>query len=92
MYFVYLESFLKSLHKSGIWNKKFLDCNIKSWFVAMLCMTALLFLLGCENTRHSIGVTGKPLATDGKFEDTLKFNYKIIFGKIRSKKSEEDDD
>ena len=51
-----------------------------------------LFLGACENTRHSIGLTGKPLASDGKFEDTLKFQYKIIFGKIRSKKSEEDDD
>ena len=37
-----------------------------------------LFLGACENTRHSIGLTGKPLASDGKFEDTLKFQYKII--------------
>ena len=60
------------------------------YLVVLLFLT--LFLSACENTRHSIGLTGKPLATDGKFEDTLKFNYKIIFGKIRSKKSEEDDD
>ena len=60
------------------------------YLVLLLFLT--LFLSACENTRHSIGLTGKPLATDGKFEDTLKFNYKIIFGKIRSKKSEEDDD
>ena len=53
----------------------------------------LSFLLGaCENTRHSIGVTGKPLATGNKFEDSVKFNYKIIFGKVRSKKEEDDDD
>ena len=53
----------------------------------------LSLLLGaCENTRHSIGVTGKPLATGNKFEDSVKFNYKIIFGKIRSKNTEEDDD
>ena len=53
----------------------------------------LSLLLGaCENTRHSIGITGKPLATDNKFEDSIKFNYKIIFGKIRSKNTEEDDD
>ena len=51
-----------------------------------------LLLTACENTRHSIGVTGKPLATEGKFEDSVKFNYKIIFGKIRSKNTEEDDD
>jgi len=60
------------------------------YLVLLLFLT--LFLGACENTRHSIGLTGKPLATDGKFEDTLKFQYKIIFGKIRSKKSEEDDD
>ena len=48
-----------------------------------------LFLTGCENTRHSIGVTGKPLATGDKMEDSVKFNYKITFGKIRPK---EDDD
>ena len=59
------------------------------YLVVLLFLT--LFLSACENTRHSIGLTGKPLATDGKFEDTLKFNYKIIFGKIRSKTSEEDD-
>jgi len=58
------------------------------------CFLLLCFAVfsGCENTRHSIGVTGKPLATGNKFEDSVKFNYKIIFGKIRSKKSEEDDD
>ena len=61
----------------------------------MRYLVIILFLTlvyGCENTRHSIGLTGKPLASDGKFEDSVKFNYKIIFGKIRSKKSEEDDD
>ena len=48
-----------------------------------------VFLSACENTRHSIGVTGKPLASDGKFEDSAKINYTIIFGKVRPK---EDDD
>ena len=58
----------------------------------ILLLFLTLFLGACENKRHSIGVTGKPLATGNKFEDSVKFNYKIIFGKIRSKKSEEDDD
>ena len=53
-------------------------------------MMVLLFIYACENTRHSIGVSGKPLASDGKFEDSVKFNYKIIFGKVRPK--EDDDD
>ena len=44
-------------------------------------------MYGCENTRHSIGVTGKPLSE--KFDESVKLNYKIIFGKVRPK---EDDD
>ena len=49
----------------------------------------LLFLSACENVRHKIGVSTKPFATDGKFEDSTKLNYTIIFGKVRPK---EDDD
>ena len=90
MYFVYLESFLKSLLNSGIFHKKILDCSIKNWCAAILCMFALLFLLGCENTRHSVGVTAKPFAKGDKMEDSIKLNYKIIFGKVRPK--EDDDD
>jgi hypothetical protein len=59
-------------------------------YVAVVVLT--LFIYSCENTRHSIGITGKPLATGNKFEDSVKFNYKIVFGQIRSKKTEEDDD
>ena len=47
----------------------------------------ILFVSACENTRHSIGISGKPLSTD--FEQGVKMNYKIIFGKVRPK---EDDD
>ena len=50
----------------------------------------ILMLSACENTRHSIGISGKPLATGTKMEDSIKFNYKIIFGKVRPK--EDDDD
>jgi hypothetical protein len=50
-----------------------------------LFLFSILFLLisGCENTRHSIGVSGKPLSTD--MEQNIKMNYKIIFGKVRPK-------
>ena len=49
----------------------------------------LSLLLGaCENTKHTIGVSGKPLST--KMDESVKFNYKITFGKIRPK--EDDDD
>jgi len=57
-------------------------------YLIILLFISLLY--GCENTRHSIGVTGKPLATGNKMEDSVKFNYKITFGKIRPK--EDDDD
>ena len=50
----------------------------------------ILFLSACENTRHSMGVTAKPFAKGDKMEDSVKFNYKIIFGKVRPK--EDDDD
>ena len=56
----------------------------------LLIILFTITLYACENTRHSIGITGKPLSTN--FEEGVKMNYKIIFGKIRSKKSEEDDD
>ena len=45
----------------------------------------IIMLSACENTRHSIGISGKPLATGDKMEDSVKFNYKIIFGKVRPK-------
>jgi len=47
-------------------------------------------LTACENTRLSVGVTAKPFAKGDKMEDSVKFNYKIIFGKVRPK--EDDDD
>jgi len=59
----------------------------------MRYLTIILFLTlvyGCENTRHSVGVTAKPFAKGDKMEDSIKLNYKIIFGKVRPK--EDDDD
>ena len=57
------------------------------YIILLLFLT--LFLSACENVRHIIGVSTKPFATDGKFEDSTKLNYTIIFGKVRPK---EDDD
>ena len=47
----------------------------------------LLGIYGCENTRHSIGVTTNPLSS--KMEEKTKLNYKITFGKIRPKEDED---
>ena len=61
------------------------------WTLPILVIV-LLGLYGCENTRHSIGVSGKPLSEN--YEDSIKMNYKIIFGKVRVRKSDgtEDED
>ena len=69
-------------NKSIRWMKYLVSCII----VGLL----FLFAVGCENTRHSVGVTAKPFAKGDKMEDSVKFNYKIVFGKVRPK--EDDDD
>ena len=51
----------------------------------------IIMLSACENTRHSMGVTAKPFAKGDKMEDSVKFNYKIIFGRIRKGEGSIDD-
>ena len=58
------------------------------YVLIVVLLSISLFIYACENTRHSIGISGKPLST--KFEENVKVNYKIIFGKVRPK--EDDDD
>ena len=52
----------------------------------------LVLLIGsitaCENTRQSVGVSTNPFSKN--VNEKTKFNYKIIFGKVRPK--EDDDD
>ena len=60
------------------------------YLTIFLFIILLLFTGACENTRHSVGVTAKPFAKGDKIEDSIKLNYKIIFGKVRPK--EDDDD
>jgi len=57
----------------------------------MIIGLLFLFSVGCENTRHSVGVTAKPFAKGDKMEDSVKFNYKIIFGRIRKGEGSIDD-
>ena len=56
----------------------------------LIIVFVIIMLSACENTRHSVGVTAKPFAKGDKMEDSVKFNYKIVFGKVRPK--EDDDD
>ena len=57
--------------------------------VGLLLLLCFAMFSGCTDVRHKIGISAKPFATDGKFEDSAKINYTIIFGKVRPK---EDDD
>ena len=53
-----------------------------------LLILFLVLLAGCfENVRQSIGVSTNPFSQN--VNEKTKFNYKIIFGKVRPK---EDDD
>ena len=50
-------------------------------FLFLVLLIGGLTACSFENTRQSIGVTTNPLST--KMEDSIKLNYKIIFGRIR---------
>ena len=55
----------------------------------LLLVIFLFFLVGCfENVRQSVGVSTNPFSKN--VNEKTKFNYKIIFGKVRPK--EDDDD
>ena len=46
-------------------------------------MLVLVLLVGCENTKHKIGVSTKPFQSGEDLEDNTKLNYTIVFGKVR---------
>ena len=46
-------------------------------------MLVLILLVGCENTKHKIGVSTKPFQSGEDLEDNTKLNYTIVFGKVR---------
>ena len=56
----------------------------------LIIVFVIVMLSACENTRHSVGVTAKPFAKGDKMEDSIKLNYKIIFGKVRPKEDNDD--
>ena len=45
-----------------------------------------------KNVRHKIGITTKPFQKNDGFENSTKFNYSIIFGKVRIKKTDGTED
>ena len=46
-------------------------------------MLVLILLVGCENTKHKIGVSTKPFQSGEDLKDNTKLNYTIVFGKVR---------
>ena len=46
-------------------------------------MLVLVLLVGCENTKHKIGLSTKPFQSGEDLEDNTKLNYTIVFGKVR---------
>ena len=43
----------------------------------------LILLAGCENTKHKIGVSTKPLQSGEQLKNSTKLSYTIVFGKVR---------
>ena len=43
----------------------------------------LLLLVGCENIKHKIGISTKPLQSGEQLKNSTKLNYTIVFGKVR---------
>ena len=64
---------------------------MRNLMVGLLLLLCFAMFSGCTDVRHKIGISAKPFATDGKFEDSAKINYSIIFGKVRNKNEEDDD-
>ena len=55
----------------------------------LLLIIFLVFLVGCfENVRQSVGVSTNPFSKN--VNEKTKFNYKIIFGKVRPKEDNDD--
>ena len=78
---------LKFLRKRKIARRKIQTTEKLTQVLIIGLVLALVLLTGCENMRHSIGVSTNPFSE--KVEEKTKLNYKIIFGKVRPK---EDDD
>ena len=55
----------------------------------LLLIIFMFFLVGCwSNVRQSIGISTNPFSE--KVNEKTKINYKLIFGKVRSKEESDD--
>ena len=56
----------------------------------LLLIIFMFFLVSCwSNVRQSIGISTNPFSQN--VNEKTKFNYKIVFGKVRNKNEEDDD-
>ena len=51
--------------------------------LAVGLMLVLILVVGCENTKHKIGLSTKPFQSGEDLENNTKLNYTIVFGKVR---------
>ena len=61
---------------------------MRYFMVGLFLLLCFAMFSGCQDTRHSIGVSAKPLSE--KMDESVRLNYKIVFGKVRNKNEEDD--
>jgi len=61
--------------------RKITDRAVQALIITLALV--LVLLVGCENTKHKIGLSTKPFQSGEDLEDNTKLNYTIVFGKVR---------
>ena len=73
----------KLLRRRKIARKKFQTTEKLIQVLVISLMLILVFLVGCENIKHKIGISTKPLQGGEQLKNSTKLNYTIVFGKVR---------
>ena len=73
----------KLLRRRKIARKKFQTTEKLIQVLVISLMLILVFLVGCENIKHKIGISTKPLQDGEQLKNSTKLNYTIVFGKVR---------
>ena len=73
----------KLLRRRKIARKKIQTTEKLIQVLVISLMLILVFLVGCENIKHKIGISTKPLQSGEQLKNSTKLNYTIVFGKVR---------
>ena len=73
----------KLLRRRKIARKKFQTTEKLIQVLVISLMLILVFLVGCENIKHKIGISTKPFQGGEQLKNSTKLNYTIVFGKVR---------